>query len=143
MLYIAIFSMFSMLINQENFVAAYTPKPFRVILLMLIVWLYININKLTFIYLIVCEDNKYYIGKTTNYNKRFAQHFNGTGAKVTQKFKPLNCEVVDTCPGYFSDKLEQKHTDKNIKKYGYNNVRGGKYVNSKTLNKNSYSEDSY
>ena len=29
----------------------------------------------------------------------------------------LNCEVVDTCPVYFSDKLEQKHTDKNIKKY--------------------------
>ena len=27
---------------------------------------------------------------------------------------------------------------KNIDKYGYNNVRGGKYVNSKTLKKNSY-----
>ena len=47
--YIAIISMFSMLINQENFVAEYTLKPFRAILLMLIFWLYININKLTFL----------------------------------------------------------------------------------------------
>ena len=41
---------------------------------------------------------------------------------------------MDTCPGFFSDKVEQKHTDKNIKKHGYENVRGGKYTNSHTLN---------
>ena len=63
------------------------------------------------------------------------QHFSGNGAKVTQKFKPIDGKIVDTCPGYFSDKLEQTHTDKNIKKYGYNSVRGGKYTNSLTLNK--------
>ena len=40
----------------------------------------------------------------------------------------------------FSDKLEQKHTDKNIKKHGYNNVRGGKYTNSNTLIKNKTNE---
>lgn len=63
------------------------------------------------------------------------QHFSGGGAKVTQKFKPIDGEIVDEVNGFFSDKVEQKHTDKNIKKYGYDNVRGGKYVNSKTLHK--------
>ena len=97
----------------------------------------VNINKKTHIYKLNLEDGKKYVGKTTNINRRMDQHFSGNGAKVTQKFKPINCEVVDTCPGYFSDKLEQKHTDNNIKQYGYNNVRGGKYTNSHTLNKNN------
>ena len=54
---------------------------------------------------------------------------------MTKKFKPIEGVVIDTCPGYFSDKLEQKHTDRAIRKYGYDKVRGGKYVNSKTLHK--------
>ena len=48
----------------------------------------------------------------------------------------ISGEIVDTCPGFFSDKVEQKHTDKNIKKHGYTNVRGGKYTNSHTLTEN-------
>lgn len=54
-------------------------------------------------------------------------------------------EIIDSCPGYFSNKLEQKHTNKNIKEYGYNNVRGGKYTNSQTLksNKKYMNNDEY
>ena len=95
----------------------------------------VDINKKTHIYKLNLEDGKKYVGKTTNVNRRMNQHFSGNGAKVTQKFKPIDGKIVDTCSGYFSDKLEQKHTDKNIKKYGYNSVRGGKYTNSLTLNK--------
>ena len=40
------------------------------------------------------------------------------------------------------DKLEQKYTDKYIKKHGYQNVRGGKYTNSKTL-KGNYNNGGY
>lgn len=57
---------------------------------------------------------------------------------MTQKFKPKIYQIIDQVPGYFSDRLEQHHTDKNIQKYGYQNVRGGKYTNSKTLHKNNY-----
>ena len=64
------------------------------------------------------------------------QHFTGKGSKVTQKFKPIDGEIVDKCPGFFADKLEQTYTDKYINKHGYENVRGGKYVNSKTLKTN-------
>ena len=40
------------------------------------------------------------------------------------------------------DKLEQKYTGKYIKKHGYENVRGGKYTNSKTL-KSDYGGSDY
>ena len=93
----------------------------------------ININTKTNIYKLELEGGKKYIGKTTNMERRMGQHFNGRGAKVTKKFKPIRFKIIDTCDGFFSDKLEQQHTNKYIKKYGYNNVRGGKYTNSNTL----------
>lgn len=97
-----------------------------------------NINETTYIYKLNLENNKKYIGKTTNINRRMNQHFGGNGSKVTKKFSPKDGEIVDVCNGYFSDKLEQKHTNKYIKKHGYKNVRGGKYTNSKTLHKSNY-----
>ena len=93
-----------------------------------------DINKETFIYKLGLEDGKIYIGKTGNVQKRMKQHFSGNGAKVTKKFKPISCKVVEEeVPGFFSDDVEQEHTDHYIQKYGYNNVRGGMYTNSKTL----------
>ena len=97
-----------------------------------------DINKPHDIYKVECSGGKKYIGKTANIDKRMDQHFSGNGSKVTQKFKPHSAEVIDSCPGFFSDKLEQKHTEKEIKKHGYNNVRGGKYTNSKTLDSSYY-----
>jgi len=95
-----------------------------------------NINAETDIYKLELQGGKKYIGKTTDIDRRMDQHFSGNGAKVTKKFKPICGEIVDTCPGFLSDKVEQKHTDKNIKKHGYDNVRGGKYTNSHTLTEN-------
>ena len=97
-----------------------------------------DINKKHDIYKVECAGGKKYIGKTANIDKRMDQHFSGNGSKVTQKFKPKSATVIDSCPGYFSDKLEQKHTEKEIKKHGYSNVRGGKYTNSKTLKGSNY-----
>lgn len=85
------------------------------------------------IYLLHLTNGKKYIGKTTDLNKRLYQHFNGTGAKVNQKFIPISYEILDTCYGYFANELEKRHTLKFINIYGYKNVRGGPYVNSKTL----------
>jgi hypothetical protein len=94
-----------------------------------------NINEETDIYCLDLECGKKYIGKTNNIHKRMKQHFSGNGAKVTQKFKPVNGEIIDTCPGYFSNKIEQEHTNNYINEFGYSNVRGGTYTNSKTLKK--------
>jgi predicted GIY-YIG superfamily endonuclease len=94
-----------------------------------------DINKPHDIYKINCTNGKKYIGKTTDIERRIGQHATGNGAKVTKKFKPKTFEVVDSCPGFFSDKLEQYHTEENITDHGYENVRGGTYTNSKTLHK--------
>ena len=93
-----------------------------------------NINAPTSIYKLNLENNKKYIGKTANIDSRMKQHFSGNGSQVTKKFKPIDGEVIDQVPGYFSNNVEQKYTKKYISKYGYKNVRGGSYTNSTTLN---------
>jgi len=93
-----------------------------------------NINQETDIYRLKLQNGKKYIGKTTDIDRRMEQHFEGRGARVTKKFKPIEGEVIDTCPGYFADDLEQEHTEEYIDRYGYENVRGGQFVNSRTLN---------
>ena len=98
-----------------------------------------NINKDTYIYKLELEKGKKYIGKTTDINKRMDQHFSGNGSQVTKKFKPIEGEVIYVCPGFISDQVEQEHTEDNISTHGYQNVRGGKYVNSKTLHTNQLS----
>lgn len=92
-------------------------------------------NSKTFIYILYLEHNKIYIGKTTNFWRRMKAHWTKRGAQVTKKFKPIYGHILTMCNGYFADNLEQKYTKKYIKKYGYNNVRGGSYTNSKTLQK--------
>ena len=97
-----------------------------------------DINAPTSIYKLNLENGKKYIGKTTDVDRRMEQHFSGRGAKVTRKFKPQSGKVIDEVPGFFSDDTEQYYTEQNIQKYGYNNVRGGKYTNSNTLHKTNY-----
>lgn len=94
-----------------------------------------DINKPHTVYKANLSYGKKYIGKTTNLDRRINQHIQGNGSQVTKKFKPKSFEIVDKVPGYFSSHVEQYHTEKNIKKYGYDNVRGGSYTNSKTLKK--------
>ncbi len=100
-----------------------------------------NINEKHYIYKLDLEYGKKYIGKTTDIDRRMEEHFSGNGSKVTKKFEPIEGEIIDSCNGYFSDKVEQKHTNKYINKYGYKNVRGGSYTNSKTLKKNDNSDN--
>ena len=96
-----------------------------------------DINAPTAIYKMNLEGGKKYVGKTTNVDRRMDQHFSGNGSKVTKKFKPIDAKVVDEVPGFFSDAVEQDYTEEYINKYGYENVRGGMYTNSKTLKKSS------
>ena len=93
----------------------------------------IDLNQKTYIYKLYLINFKIYIGKTVNLKRRIKEHFSGGGSKVTQKFKPINYEILEVCDGFFSKEVEQYHTDESIKLYGYENVRGGKYTNSKTL----------
>jgi hypothetical protein len=92
-----------------------------------------DINKKTFIYRLDLTGDKTYIGKTTNIKRRMGEHFSGCGAKVTQKYETRKWQILCSCHGFFSDVMEQRHTDSAIRNKGYRNVRGGRYTNSHTF----------
>jgi len=78
----------------------------------------------TFVYVLLLQNNKYYIGKTSNPNFRLAQHFNFNGSAWTKKYKPIRLvKLIPNCDKYDED----KYTKKYMGKYGINNVRGGAY----------------
>ena len=41
------------------------------------------------VYILMCENNSYYTGYTTNLEKRFQAHLEGRASKYTRSFKPL------------------------------------------------------
>lgn len=42
------------------------------------------------VYILLCENNTYYIGYTNDLQKRYASHLKGTGkCKYTRSFKPI------------------------------------------------------
>lgn len=81
-------------------------------------------NKPT-IYVLECEENKYYVGKSNRplYN-RVQEHFLNYGSTWTKRYKPL--KVIDII--YNADDFdEDKYTKVYMSKYGIENVRGGSY----------------
>ncbi len=78
------------------------------------------------IYVIECQDNYYYIGKTTNdVSIRFNQHKNYQNCAFTSKYKPV--KIIETFKS--KDPLdEDKITKKYMMKYGIEHVRGGSYT---------------
>jgi putative endonuclease len=49
----------------------------------------IKMKKTYWIYILLCENNSYYTGYTSNLIKRYADHVEGKGSKFTRSFKPL------------------------------------------------------
>jgi hypothetical protein len=75
-----------------------------------------------FIYVLKLENNKYYIGKSTNPKSRIHKHFSNNGSVWTKIHKPIKViEIISNCDIYDEDKITLKYMDK----YGIKNVRGG------------------
>jgi hypothetical protein len=86
-----------------------------------------------FIYVLQLEQNKYYIGKTTNIEFRLEDHFTSNGAAWTRKYKPIRVEsIIADCDDFDED----KYTLKYMEKYGINNVRGGSFCEIKLSDSN-------
>ena len=81
--------------------------------------------KIMYIYILKCENDKYYIGKTKNYQYRFEQHKNGNGSEWTRLHKPYKILKIIPCHDCFD---EDKYTKIYMLKYGIDNVRGGSYT---------------
>jgi len=78
------------------------------------------------IYILRLRAGKYYIGKTKNVDKRWAEHTAGCGSGWTKKYPPLSLvkSVVST-----SQFDEDRYVKEYMGKYGIENVRGGTYSN--------------
>jgi hypothetical protein len=77
-----------------------------------------------YIYVLQLQNDKYYVGKTSNPHFRFDNHFKHNGTEWTKIYKPLKIlELIQNCDNYDEDKYTYKYMDK----YGIDNVRGGSY----------------
>ncbi|GAF90538.1 unnamed protein product [marine sediment metagenome] len=75
---------------------------------------------MVYIYTLLLEQHKYYVGKTTNLEFRLNDHFNANGSVRTQKYKLIQVlEVIANCDDFDED----KYTLKYMSQYGINNVR--------------------
>jgi predicted GIY-YIG superfamily endonuclease len=77
------------------------------------------------IYVLECEEAKWYVGITYNLNLRLAQHISGNGAKWTRYYKPKRvAEIIHTG---ITSTTENETTLRYKALYGDENVRGGSY----------------
>ncbi len=80
------------------------------------------------IYILRCIDGKFYVGRTQNFNHRFADHLEGKGSTFTKMYplipdNPIfalypNCSAFD----------EDKYVKKMMMRYGIDAVRGGAFT---------------
>lgn len=107
-----------------------------------------KVSKSAYIYILKLENNKYYVGTTTDYERRFKQHVEGRGhgSKWTEKYKPINITNVYELKNMSIKKsfpFEDYIAEEMILKYGYENVRGGKFTQSVEINKALIEKQSY
>jgi len=84
------------------------------------------------IYVLRLENNKYYVGQTINIEERFKYHLKGKlSSEWTKLNKPIEIiEVIETRFKEISEAmfLENSITIESMKKYGWENVRGGDFT---------------
>jgi hypothetical protein len=79
---------------------------------------------MVYIYILLLENNKYYIGKTNNPKKRLLEHTNSEGASWTKIYKPVKIlNVISDCSNFDED----RYTLEYMSLYGIDNVRGGSF----------------
>lgn len=77
-----------------------------------------------FLYVLRCQEGKYYCGVTDNLQRRFSQHLSGVGSVWTSIYPPI--EIISSRP--IHDPLEEDlEVEKLMRKHGIDNVRGGIY----------------
>ena len=77
---------------------------------------------MVFIYVLKCQGDKFYVGKTDNPDYRLESHFSDGGSAWTKKYRPL--QLYQLMPDQ-TDHDEQRVTQEYMEKYGVQNVRGG------------------
>ena len=82
-------------------------------------------SKQHYVYSLNLENGKKYVGITSNPEKRLSDHFNGNGAKWTQKHQPTSVNSINQCNSLESAKNAERIMYYNMKNYhGIDKVRG-------------------
>lgn len=77
-----------------------------------------------FVYTLLLDKGKYYVGKTNNPILRLNDHFGAGASAWTKKYKPLEIlELIPDCDKFDEDKYVMLY----MNLYGIDNVRGGTY----------------
>lgn len=86
-------------------------------------------GKIQTVYVLGLEENKFYVGITTNMKKRMAQHFAQVsgehyGSAWTRLYRPMGVlETLENVPPIYENIMTKQY----MAKYGIENVRGGAY----------------
>lgn len=76
------------------------------------------------VYVLILEDECWYVGITFNLNMRLGQHWAGNGAKWTRLHKPISlAEVIYPA----TREMENQVTLRYIELYGKEKVKGGSW----------------
>jgi predicted GIY-YIG superfamily endonuclease len=87
----------------------------------------LSVKKMSTVYVLELEDNKYYVGRTSNLQRRLQDHFSNFGGSYwTRTYKPIRLiRKIENCDSIFD---EDKFVKETMAEYGIDNVRGGSYV---------------
>lgn len=77
------------------------------------------------VYVLGLEGGNFYVGHTSNIDKRIAEHFGGLGSEWTKLHHPIS--IIETRQGGDLT-LEENMTIDLMCKYGWEKVRGGPWV---------------
>ena len=84
------------------------------------------------VYVLECEEGKYYVGSTSNRKRRYNQHARRRGSQWTKTYAPLQIvKEYKRIPKKFILGFESKVTAENMLLYGVNNVRGSMFCSTR------------
>lgn len=86
------------------------------------------------IYCLYLYDDKYYVGMTSNFETRYKQHMDGSGAQWTKHYKPINVVMTKQVDRKDAPCEETRITCLFMNTYGYQNVRGAEYAEDRVWN---------
>lgn len=78
-----------------------------------------------YVYVLLLDQGRYYIGKTKNIEARYSSHFTGKGAAWTGIYKPISVVEHFISEARFT---EENKTKEYMLRYGIHKVRGGPYA---------------
>lgn len=91
----------------------------------------------SYVYVLELEDERYYIGRTSNFMQRMKEHFMEGSSIYTKKYRPIKIkEVIEEVSSYD----ERDKTLEYMEKYGWEKVRGYAWCSETLLRKPKLNE---